>query len=78
VGIISLMFNQPNGGRFNNIQFGHAEGIRYLYEFLAKRNTLIKVVDVSTGGGLQKQQSTSQGGGEWVRALLISLLSSGT
>ena len=51
MGIISLVFNRPGGGRFNK------------KELSRQKNTLIKVVDVSTGGGLQKQQTTSQGGG---------------
>ena len=65
-------------GLFLSCSIGPAVDVSIRRNYLAKRNTLIKVVDVSIGGGLQKQQSTSQGGGEWVRALLISLLSSGT
>ena len=33
---------------------------------------------VSTGGGLQNNDQLVKGGGEWVRALLTSLVSSGT
>jgi len=50
-------------GLFLSCSIGPAVDVSIRRNYLAKRNTLIKVVDVSTGGGLQKQQSTSQGGG---------------
>ena len=65
MGIISLVF------------IGPAVDVSIRRNYLAKRNTLIKVVDVSTGGGLQKQQTTSQGGGMG-QGSVISLVSSGT
>ena len=50
-------------GLFLLCSIGPAVDVSIRRNYLAKRNTLIKVVDVSIGGGLQKQQSTSQGGG---------------
>ena len=41
MGIISLVFNRPSCGRFNNILFGHAENIQYSMNYRAKRNSPI-------------------------------------
>ena len=58
MGIISLVFNRPSCGRFNNILFGHAENIQYSMNYRAKRNSPIKSSGRFYERGLQKQQST--------------------